>query len=132
MKVWLFRALLLISTVGIVLPAGWCCVGARAEQPQASQPKRACCQRSCCQRRTVRKPVDCGGIPGRPSVRCCCQRDAALPVKRVQQSVTPTVVLPIPVYELTPVVTSVHDGAPSDWLLDEGPPLHLLQCVWRC
>jgi hypothetical protein len=142
MKLWLFRVLLLVSTVGMVLPAGWCCSSVRGElfqsgqaqaaKDQAAQPKRACCQRSCCQRRAVRKTTDCGGVPGRPSVRCCCQRDAALQAKRVQQSVMPTVILPIPVSELLPVLPSVCDGAPSDWLLGEGPPLHLLQCVWRC
>jgi len=136
MKLWLLRVLLLVSSAGMVLPAGWCCSSVLGEQSQsdqhASQPKRACCQRSCCQRRAVRKTADCGGVPGRPSVRCCCQRDAALQAKRVQQSVAPTVVLPIPVCELLPVLPSVCDGTPSDRLMGEGPPLHLLQCVWRC
>jgi hypothetical protein len=80
----------------------------------------------------MNRSADCGSVPGQPNLRCCCQRDAALPVKRVQQSVAPAIVLPLVIYDLAPANGSTFEWTVTDPTLGEGPPLNLLKCVWRC
>jgi hypothetical protein len=132
MSSFLFKAVILASSVGLVLPQGWCCATLTRPQAAAGRPKAACCQRSCCRRPEVRPTNDCGGTPARPSVRCCCQRDAALPVKRVQQSVVAPLIVPVVICNL-----GVGPATSVGWRLllvphSGSPPPHLLQCVWRC
>jgi hypothetical protein len=56
MTFYLLKPATLVSTIGMVLPSGWCCVElAQLRVPavacKVSAGKPACCQRSCCQRR---------------------------------------------------------------------------------
>jgi hypothetical protein len=137
MKLYLFKLVTLLSTVSMVLPAGWCCVSFAQERAPAacseSAPgKSACCQRSCCQRRQPIQRSNPVRIPACPKLQCCCQRDAALPVKRVQRSQAPTLAVPVAIREVT-----IAAGPSLAWMttlspFPEGPPTHLLQCVWRC
>ncbi|HEV7999027.1 MAG TPA: hypothetical protein VGP63_04045 [Planctomycetaceae bacterium] len=127
----LFKVVVLASTVGMVLPTGWCCAASRRESAPA-HAKSPVAQRPCCQRRQMNRAADCGSVPGRPNLRCCCQRDAALPVKRVQQSVAPAIVLPLVIYDLGLPIGSTFERTVTDPTLGERPPLNLLKCVWRC
>jgi hypothetical protein len=136
MKLYLFRLVTLLSTVGMVLPSGWCCLDfAQVRTPAACSElapgKSACCQRSCCQRRQPVQRSNPVRIPACPKLQCCCQRDAALPVKRVQPSHAPTLAVTVAMPEaVLASVTRLTWNALS--ACPEGPPTHLLQCVWRC
>jgi len=136
MKLYLFKLVTLLSTVGMVLPAGWCCGALRQERApaavaNAASGKSACCQRSCCQKRQPVQRSIPGRMPACPNFQCCCQRDAALPVKRVQGSHAPTLAVPVAIREVT-----IVSGPSLAWKalshFPEGPSTHLLQCVWRC
>jgi hypothetical protein len=132
-KYLLFKVVVVASTVGMALPTGWCCTTFGREPAPAAHAKTHCCQRSCCQRRQMKQRADSGSLPpAGPNLRCCCQRDAALPVKRVQQSVAPTIVLPTVICDLSIDLRSTVGWISSDPSLGEGPPINLLQCVWRC
>jgi hypothetical protein len=127
----LFKIVVLASTVGTILPTGWCCATSGESAP-ATHAQTLVTQRPCCQRRQMNRQTDCGSVPGKPNFRCCCQRDAALPVKRVQQSVAPAVVAPLVMSDLTLGPGSTFERAVLESSLGEGPPPYLLKCVWRC
>jgi len=132
MNSWLFKIAVLSSTFGMVLPTGWCCASSPGNSVPAAHATEAVAQRPCCQRRQLNRRADSGSRPTTPNLRCCCQRDAALPVKRVQQSVAPTVVLPVVICDSVLGLGSTLSWIVSRPSLDEGPPLNLLKCVWRC
>src|SRR5580704_1400244 len=137
MKLYLFKLVTLLSTVGTVLPAGWCCVSFAQERAPAacskSAPgKPACCQRSCCEHRQPVQRSNPVRMPAYPKLQCCCQRDAALPVKRVQRSQAPTLAVPVAIPEVAIASEPSLAWKAALSLFPEGPRTHLLQCVWRC
>jgi hypothetical protein len=134
----LCKILALLSAFGIVLPPPWCCgMMGCAPTPvtrlNANCCKRGCCQQTCCPRagRQLNQRSGSGKIPNCPNYQFCIQRAAVLPAKRFQAD-APILALPLAICHVAIVLDPVDASrawTPPD---PDGPPTHLLHCVWRC
>jgi hypothetical protein len=135
----LFRQVLAFTcSVLVALPPGWCCfietspccqtqTPPKKEQP-ADPPPCCCCHHQAGAEEHV---SDVPAQPSAPQKLCCCEpTPSALPrIEKFSADLT-AVLLPLPVEAPTVFSVSVPTGPGS--LLSSSPPLHVLQCVWRC
>ena len=117
-------ALLLASLFAV--PIGWCCAVIELGANDVAAAARSCCGPSC----DVPSEDAPSDLPLAPPRDCCCQRSAILLDSELRIGV-PLVA--------TVAVSSVDDARvgntlrlPHSPLSRYGPPLHVLQCVWRC
>lgn len=112
----------------LALPPGSCGAFVQHDRADSVPVKKV----SCCHETAHKRPCDSGNSSSKPSVKCCCERDAALPVK----SIKPTDSL-----ALAFAVVADHDSMNVGSLLGAnaavipahtGPRLQILLCVWRC
>lgn len=115
-----------VSSVLLVLPAGWC-NGLDNAQAGSASAKPTCCHRS-----QHSEPAPSQKIPLEPAARCCCDWDATLPEK----SLPPDEVSSPALFAVADLSFSNAALPMRDKVLDfpraSGPPLHVLQCVWLC
>lgn len=121
----LAKTVVLSMVTLLALPQGWCCSVPMDEVVEAAPAKTKCCQPP-----TPESPTD--RLPTTPDVECCCSHDEAIPAKAIELPDTPTVAL-FTVPDLGDLdLGSVRDCDSEAFLLDPGPKLHILKCVWRC
>lgn len=140
-------------SLSLALPPGWCCMLAPSrvqtgadqvvQQAEESAPtaRRSCCHRGVAGPQTglaptateftVAQPVGgCQHQSRTPQVRCCCTRDAVVREKAVD---APADALSVAlVTEAAPLAAAPCVSQPQHVFPSLGPPLHVLQCVWRC
>jgi len=126
MNALLFKLLMLVSTLHLALPSGWCCVAsARQVEAEAEAPKPGCCCHTE-QETPGEKPASL------PPARQCCQPVVSTPAPEPTQThpdltVTSALVLPEAAAAL-PVVVALA----NQQVIVTSPPLHVFLCVWRC
>lgn len=115
-----------VSSLLLVLPAGWC--NSLASAPAEAAPAKA----TCCHQAPQEKPAESHETPAQPSARCCCDWDATLPEK----SLLPDDVSSLALFTLADLSLSFAAVPGRGNVLKApyslGPPLHVLQCVWLC
>lgn len=140
-------------SLSLALPPGWCCMLAPSrvqtgadqvvQQAEESAPtaRRSCCHRGVAGPQTglaptateftVAQPVGgCQHQSRTPQVRCCCTRDAVVREKAVD---APADALPVAlVAEAAPLPAATSFFPAQRVPSPASPPLHVLQCVWRC
>jgi hypothetical protein len=120
----LLQLVALGTSLVLALPPGWCSLFMRDGQANCAPAKATCCHQPA--------PSNSSKAPARPSVQCCCLRDATLPEKPIQRDDTGGVVLPVVIDPVVLDLASSTAGVVALGPLSAGPPLHVLQCVWRC
>ena len=70
--------------------------------------------------------------PVKPSVRCCCSRDATVPEKSVQLPDAQSLFLPTVPDDLVSLGEQLPTYEAAFIPIDMGLRLHVLLCVWRC
>jgi len=120
-----FKSVVLGLATLLALPPGWCCGTLQHDTAEAAPTKTECCQHS-----APEQPRD--GLPVTPGVDCCCSHEATIPAKAVEVAETPTVAL-FAIRDLGDLdLGAVRHCDSAALLLDPGPKLHVLQCVWLC
>jgi hypothetical protein len=112
------------TSLVLALPAGWCGLFVRNGQAKCMPAKATCCHGPA--------SSEPSKAPAQPSVQCCCQRDATLPEKPIQWDDAGRVVMPVVVDPLAPDLALLATNLTALAPISTGPPLHVLQCVWRC
>jgi len=119
------KLLALTSGILVGLPPGWCCA---APSPKAAelppQPVHSCCQHE--QPMPDKEPA-----PAQPIQKCCCEKDLASPPS--PETTSPELAISIPL--AIPDAPALLAAGVSDLCFTDhfsSPPLHVLQCVWRC
>jgi hypothetical protein len=126
MRSYVVRIAVLASALFLALPPGWCQAFAAHCRAEKAVPAATCChQKAQNAPHSQHQPVSSG-------VQCCCLRDA-VPVQSVKapndQGVSSFTVSD----DLAAVTGHQVVGGYSDQAdLHAGPPLRILQCVWRC
>ncbi|HEX3872338.1 MAG TPA: hypothetical protein VHV77_17960 [Pirellulales bacterium] len=126
MRYLALRSLTVFSALVLALPPGWCrevSTVCRSEKPVA---KPTCCHRA------QSKPIDSKSRSAPLEGRCCCVRDVVAPQKSQAPQADFNLALATIVVDAAPVVGShsIAETFSSPW--PSGPPLRVLQCVWRC
>jgi hypothetical protein len=140
-------ALVLLCSLPLVLPRGWCCIFAGPLKaaltkvapsrpgccPCTGERCRSCAGGTCCSCATQTPPADPGqpDTP-RPVKHCpCADRDTTLSSGPEQGS--PDLLPPEPLAELTlPVVALARFLGAVPAFPFHPPPLHVLKCLWLC
>jgi hypothetical protein len=115
------------TSLVLALPPGWCSFCVRPSESKSVPAKATCCHRP-----ASKHPADSSKAPARPSVQCCCLRDATLPEKPIQQDDSTGLTLPVVADHVALDLVSTTAGVAALAPISTGPPLHVLQCVWRC
>jgi hypothetical protein len=132
------RCLVLIYSLVLALPAGWCCMLPLPSAPaalRASAPIKPC---GCCCGCTMDEPASPPSSPSRktpvPSdpAKCCCA-DRHTIISSGPEQLGPDLMLvgSIPLDEVLSAFVGLLNDSPLS-----GPfpcrPLHILDCVWLC
>jgi hypothetical protein len=124
MHSWLLQLVALGTSLVLALPPGWCGFFMHRGQAKCIPAEATCCRRP--------DPSRSSKAPVRPSVQCCCLQDAVLPQRPIAWDGAASVVLPVVADSLPLGGVSPTAAAAALEPLATGPPLHVLQCVWRC
>ncbi len=133
MRTVFFQVAMLASAATVALPPGWC-RGLMGECQAAQQRAAAnCCQHDGAQNKAQHGAGNSENAPASPGARCCCTRQALPQPEAVQ----PPDDLGVSHFALTG--NSDAAACPRNVAgnslgadLHAGPPLRILQCVWRC
>jgi hypothetical protein len=128
MTVFLQQLVAVVTSLILVLPPGSCSVFVHNDRADSAPVKKV----SCCHKTAPKPPCDSGNSPGKPSVKCCCERDAALPEKLVQPIETHDLALAVLADHVPVNVGSLFGGDVEFTPVCFGPSLQILLCVWRC
>ncbi|HEV3146634.1 MAG TPA: hypothetical protein VGZ47_22290 [Gemmataceae bacterium] len=135
----LTRSLVLLCSLLLALPQGWCClVGAApccnqqqpAEKQELPAKHKSCC---CCQELTEHecsKPVP-APKPGKPLKACCCEK-ALTALPNVERQLPDLVALPLAVSVDVPLFHAVNRIESARRFAVSPFPLHVFHCVWLC
>lgn len=128
MNTLLHHLIAVATSLILALPPGSCGAYVQHDRADSAPVKKA----SCCHETAHKRPCDSGNSPSKPSVKCCCERDAALPVK----SINPTDSLAFD-YSVVADHFSMNVGTllgihAAAIPAHSGPRLQILLCVWRC
>ena len=128
MTAFLQQLVAVLTSLILALPPGSCCVFVHHDRADSAPEKKA----SCCHKTAPKPPCDSGNSPAKPSVKCCCARDAALPEKSVQPTDTHDLAFTV-VADHIPLKIGSTSGDVTDFTpVRSGPNLQILLCVWRC
>jgi len=119
------KFLVLCNALLLALPAGWCCLPAAPEGREVPVPSAPTCCAS-----QEREPAPDDPSPVHSDSSCCCQKDGLRAMTAEQSLSLSTAILAVVpgIVAAQPEATALHTAV----LVDASPPLHVLQCVWRC
>lgn len=125
----MMRALVLASIVSLILPPGWCC-SFPAPKNVRRFAKVATCPHCCGNAESPAPAKSSCPVPEKSPASCCGPRDATITVKASQpERSLPAATVSI---ELAAVPNGTDEAATDSAVRTAGPPLYLLNCVWRC
>lgn len=128
MQHFLYQLFAVTTSLILALPPGSCGAFVQHDRADSAPVKKA----SCCHETASEAPCESGHSPAKPSVKCCCGRDAALPETSVQPTSSHDLALaPVAAYASLNV-GSLQGGAAAVNPAHSGPRLQILLCVWRC
>ena len=124
------RILVLICSLQLALPQGWCCqlIASAAKSVAETATSEATCH-SCCHRNAVPEPTEKPTEPSKGDCSCTA-RDTLLPDTVKQINADFFVYLPVP-GNVTPITAIAADTAEFDHSLPTCP-LHVIHCLWLC
>jgi len=133
MNTVLLQLLAGVCSVILALPPGLCC---GLSLPSREVADAVPVQARCCQPASQCDQIPRGNHapdskPGPSQGHCCCEREGTLPEKSLPTLVGAALCLPFVAEALAPQPCAVQ-GLASVTVHFPGPPLHVLQCVWRC
>lgn len=128
MNTFLYQVIVLASSLMLALPSGSCTAFVRHDGTDSASVKKA----SCCPQTDHNRPCDSGQFPSKPSFKCCCERDAALPEKSVQPTDSVKLGFAILADHVPMNVGSVLGIGAAVIPSHSGHHLQILLCVWRC
>lgn len=127
MKSVLLQLVAAASSLVLALPPGWCGAFLRHDRAEPAPVQATCCHRT-----AQRHPSNSEQVPVRPTVECCCQREATVPEKSVPPTEVSTLALPLVADNALADLSVLARGEAAAAPFRSGPRLHALQCVWRC
>lgn len=126
MKVLLLKLFVLGEAVLLAAPPAACCVDFRPNLPKTAALGGSCC------RHEAPQPVESPQRKHPQPSQCCCRYDA---VPRSEQT-SPGDLHSLPAaanwIEVQPPQSEPLIARPIAEVIDPGPPLHVIQCVWLC
>ena len=127
MTAFLQQLVAVVTSLILALPPGSCCVFVQNERADSAPVKASCCHET-----APNRPCDSENSPAKPSVKCCCAHDAALPEKSVQPTETHDLAFNVVADHVPLNVGSLVGGDVEFTPVCFGPSLQILLCVWRC
>lgn len=121
------KCLVFATALLVALPPGWCCAKQVVKPEKAPAKAKHCC---CCPESSPKPQSGTNRLPPDFFKNCCCQKDTTAPQNPES-----------PALDLSPAISLVIDNSGKHAihtavLLDaasfSSPPLHILQCLWRC
>lgn len=109
----------------LALPPAWCCARPAS---RTADPVAPAAQHSCCGHQSA-PTSDESPAPTPIASNCCCQKDW-----KPSPTVEPVVLVALPVELLADSVLSelaTVEAVTASFEISD-PPLHILQCEWRC
>ena len=128
MTAFLQQLVAVVTSLILALPPGSCSVFVQQDRADTAPVKKA----SCCHKTARKPPCDTGNSPAKPSVKCCCERDAAIPEKSVQPTETHDLAFNVVADHVPLNVGSLFGDIAEFTPVRSGPSLQILLCVWRC
>ncbi len=128
MSGFLHHLIAVTTSLILALPPGSCCVFVQNDRADSAPAKRS----SCCHDEAPTSPCESGNSPAKPSVKCCCVRDEALPEKSVQPTDIHDLAFAVFPDHVLLDIESIVGGVKGFTPVRSGPNLQILLCVWRC
>jgi hypothetical protein len=130
MKRILLNLIPLALVLGLFLPAGWCCRPADAQVAQHAVVQSPAAH-GCCGKTSTSRSAERPGVPVAPVRVCCCATDLVIPPVKVR---VPEFTVSLAAALNDAVLYRESNGLPAATESPQGagPPLRVLQCVWRC
>ena len=128
MQPFLHQLLAVVTSLTLALPPGSCGVFVQHDRADSAPVK----QPTCCHKTVSTAPCESEHSPTKPSVKCCCGSDAALPEKSAQPTDNHDLALASVAEYVSLCDVSLPGGAAAANPAHFGPRLQILQCVWRC
>ena len=128
MSVFLHQLVAVLTSLILALPPGSCCVFVHHDRADSAPEKKA----SCCHNTAPKPPSDSGNSPTKPSVKCCCAQETALPEKVVQPTEAHDLAFAVVAHHVPLNVGSLLGDVTEFTPVRSGPNLQILLCVWRC
>jgi hypothetical protein len=110
----------ILALAMLLIPSAVCC--ADVDQPAVRPASSACCHQSS-------QPDPSSPRLPQSDASCCCEHDATLPAKSLDLSVDLDVSFSVMAASPS-LLPGRTRGVENIWVLEPGPPLHALQCVW--
>lgn len=127
MRSHLLRVAVVANALLLVLPPGWCQAVAAHCDIEKSVPAATCCHQIPLQ------DSESEQAPVSPGIKCCCSRDAVVDRETVQPPEDHGLsLLAVPSDSVTVSCPQAMGDISTRANLHAGPPLRILQCVWRC
>jgi hypothetical protein len=118
------QTLVLVCALWLIMPPGWCCLPRSVASTPAKPVPKPCC---CC---PETPPSKDNSAPVLPLTHCCCEKDWTKPPTPAPFDIN------LGLASLFVRVDGLADARPchlSQPVYDfHSPPIHVLQCVWRC
>ncbi|MEO7860976.1 MAG: hypothetical protein ABIU05_11110, partial [Nitrospirales bacterium] len=127
MSVFLHHLIAVTTSLILALPPGSCSVSVQHDRGDSAPVKKA----PCCHDEAPASPCESGNSPAKPSVKCCCVRDAALPEKSVQPTDNLYLAFAVVADHVLLDIESLVGGAKGLAPVRSGTRLQILLCVWR-
>lgn len=128
MNTLLYQLIAIATSLVLAVPPG-SCGGFMQHGGAGSAPVK---QASCCHETAPERPCNSGNSPSKPSVKCCCERDVALPEKSAQTTDSLDVAFAIVADHVPMNVGTLLSSHAAVFPVHSGPRLQILLCVWRC
>lgn len=125
------RSLVLLFSLNLALPMGWCCAWAVSLTRPGEQKKAvpSCCSRHQPQEQAPRDSAPQSPCPARP---CCCVDRVAPPSFSWQPSVDLVLFLPASGEPATAGCIQLDREADDTASIVWSVPVHIAKCVWLC
>lgn len=127
MDVWAQRVLVVLCSLLLVAPQGWCCFAPPAA-PAADEAAQEAPAHTCCSQKMAPAKAPCKEENPRQPFKCCCADEAQVPAGPEKLA-----------FDLAPAPAALIGAEPEAPTCPEfaapAPlcrPLQLLKCVWLC
>src|SRR5215471_14677199 len=119
------KLLALVAGLPLVLPAGWCCAAPALTQARKPVTRPHCCSPT----NSEMPPLPCPSSTPTKASEQCCSVDS-VPAPSFKSPIVLGVASPIAAVDLPPLLAI--PGLAGGPCPISSPPLHVVQCVWRC
>src|SRR5262245_48834221 len=121
------KCLVFATALLLALPPGWCCAKTEGQPEKVPAKAKHCC---CCQEHSRKPDSGPNRLPTIPYKNCQCQKDSTAPQNPESLTLDPGIAITLPPDNSNGHAArniQLHDASSFS-----SPPLHVLQCLWRC